>query len=173
MAAFASGIFSHVSSAAQSLAGTGAAPLASPTTADSASATSTASASISANDFLTLLVTEMKNQDPTATTDPNEYINQLVNVNSLEQLIDINQNLSNALGTSGAPSGSNSSQAAATPSAPAIASPSGSLSALSLAAKTASGNLSVPDVRPAAQTLAHSLDGSARAKSIASHVPGA
>ncbi len=45
------------------------------------------SATISANDFLTLLVTEMQNQDPTATTDPNEYINQLVQVNSLEQLI--------------------------------------------------------------------------------------
>jgi flagellar basal-body rod modification protein FlgD len=51
------------------------------------------SANISANDFLTLLVTEMKNQDPTADTDPNEYINQLVQVNSLEQLISINQTL--------------------------------------------------------------------------------
>ncbi len=40
----------------------------------------------------------MKNQDPAANTDPNEYINQLVQVNSLEQLIDINQNLSTALG---------------------------------------------------------------------------
>ncbi len=49
------------------------------------------SATISANDFLTLLVTEMQNQDPTADTDPNEYINQLVQVNSLEQLISINQ----------------------------------------------------------------------------------
>ena len=54
---------------------------------------STDSATISANDFLTLLVTEMKNQDPTANTDPNEYINQLVQVNSLEQLISINQTL--------------------------------------------------------------------------------
>src|SRR5579859_7534031 len=53
---------------------------------------------ISANDFLTLLVTEMKNQDPTAQTDPNEYINQLVQVNSLEQLIQINQELSTAVG---------------------------------------------------------------------------
>ena len=35
----------------------------------------------------------MKNQDPTANTDPNEYINQLVQVNSLEQLISINQTL--------------------------------------------------------------------------------
>jgi flagellar basal-body rod modification protein FlgD len=58
------------------------------------------SATISANDFLTLLVTEMQNQDPTDDTDPNEYIDQLVQVNSLEQLIDINQNLSTALGIS-------------------------------------------------------------------------
>src|SRR5579872_296031 len=64
---------------------------------------STQPSTISANDFLTLLVTEMKNQDPTAQTDPNEYINQLVQVNSLEQLIQINQNLNTALG--GTPTG--------------------------------------------------------------------
>lgn len=57
------------------------------------------SATISASDFLTLLVTEMQNQDPTADTDPNEYIDQLVQVNSLEQLISINQNISTALGS--------------------------------------------------------------------------
>jgi flagellar basal-body rod modification protein FlgD len=51
------------------------------------------SAAITANDFLLLLVTEMKNQDPTANTDPNEYINQLVQVNSLQQLISINETL--------------------------------------------------------------------------------
>ena len=39
----------------------------------------------------------MQNQDPTADTDPNEYINQLVQVNSLEQLIDINQTLTRVL----------------------------------------------------------------------------
>jgi len=50
-------------------------------------------ASIAANDFLTLLVTEMKNQDPTATTDPNQWVNQLVQVNSLQQLISINETL--------------------------------------------------------------------------------
>jgi flagellar basal-body rod modification protein FlgD len=56
---------------------------------------------ITANDFLTLLVTEMKNQDPTNQTDPNQYINQLVQVNSLQQLIEINENLASALGGSG------------------------------------------------------------------------
>lgn len=60
------------------------------------SSSSGSSASIAANDFLTLLVTEMKNQDPTASTDPNEYVNQLVQVNSLQQLISINETLQNA-----------------------------------------------------------------------------
>ena len=50
------------------------------------------SSMITANDFLTLLVTELKNQDPTANTDPNAYVDQLVQVNSLQQLIQINQN---------------------------------------------------------------------------------
>ena len=58
--------------------------------ADSGSSSSGDPATITANDFLTLLVTELQNQDPTADTDPNEYVNQLVNVNSLQQLISIN-----------------------------------------------------------------------------------
>jgi flagellar basal-body rod modification protein FlgD len=57
------------------------------------------SATITANDFLTLLVTELKNQDPTANTDPNAYVNQLVQVNSLQQLIQINQNTNAASAT--------------------------------------------------------------------------
>ena len=40
-------------------------------------------ATITANDFLTLLVTEMKNQDPTAQTDPNQYVNQYDHIDSL------------------------------------------------------------------------------------------
>lgn len=50
-------------------------------------------ATITSNDFLRLLVTEMKNQDPTQPTDPNAYIQQLVGVNSLQQLIAINKDL--------------------------------------------------------------------------------
>lgn len=60
----------------------------------------TDSSMITSSDFLTLLVTEMKNQDPTAPTDPTQYVQQLVGVNSLEQLIDINQDLSGVTGTS-------------------------------------------------------------------------
>jgi flagellar basal-body rod modification protein FlgD len=53
----------------------------------------TGAANITSNDFLTLLVSELKNQDPTQPTDPNAYIQQLVGVNSLQQLIQINQGL--------------------------------------------------------------------------------
>ncbi len=72
------------------------------TSAAQAAATSTTTSSstdgsdISSSDFLTLLVTEMKNQDPTQPTDPNAYIQQLVGVNSLQQLIAINQELGSA-----------------------------------------------------------------------------
>jgi flagellar basal-body rod modification protein FlgD len=69
--------------------------------ADTAAPNSSAtdSSTITSSDFLTLLVTEMKNQDPTAPTDPTQYVQQLVGVNSLEQLIDINQDLSGVAGT--------------------------------------------------------------------------
>lgn len=58
---------------------------------------------ITSNDFLTLLVSELKNQDPTAQTDPNAYIDQLVQVNSLQQLISINQELSSTPNGSSSP----------------------------------------------------------------------
>jgi flagellar basal-body rod modification protein FlgD len=98
-------------------------------------------ATISANDFLTLLVTEMQNQDPTDDTDPNEYIDQLVQVNSLEQLIDINQTLATAMGgSSGAPSGDVST--------PRVSGPQVSGAAAGLAPATPDGAPSV--VHPAA-----------------------
>jgi flagellar basal-body rod modification protein FlgD len=67
------------------------------------SATSTAT--ITANDFLQLLVTELQNQDPTANTDPNEYVDQLVQVNSLQQLIQVNQTMDGGPTLTGASSG--------------------------------------------------------------------
>jgi flagellar basal-body rod modification protein FlgD len=102
------------------------------------------SATISANDFLTLLVTEMKNQDPTANTDPNEYINQLVQVNSLEQLISINQTLttdSTASPSTVAAKAEGVQKAVAGPTMPPIS----------------HGNLSVPANHHAAQRMAESL----------------
>lgn len=127
------------------------------------------SATITANDFLTLLVTEMQNQDPTANTDPNEYINQLVQVNSLEQLININQTLSTALPPASSTTGQAAPQSAAqsgvtglqTPAAAApgkrTAIPQNSPAPVS---PSAFGNLSAPVANPSALRVAHALDGS-------------
>jgi flagellar basal-body rod modification protein FlgD len=102
--AAATGIWTQHPAAALSLSAAQPAPLTGPASGGGggggSGSSSGDSATISANDFLTLLVTEMQNQDPTDDTDPNQYIDQLVQVNSLEQLIDINQNLSTALGIS-------------------------------------------------------------------------
>jgi len=155
------GMLSHSLSSVQSLTGAGAQaqPLAgkvvaSPAAAASSGTSSTSSsdsssATISSNDFLSLLVTEMQNQDPTADTDPNEYINQLVQVNSLEQLISINQNLTTALGS---PSSSSGTTSGASPSVAATAGAS-SLTGPATAtaqAKTSATGQSVTPVTPAA-----------------------
>jgi len=75
------------------------------------------SSDITSDDFLTLLVSELKNQDPTQPTDPNAYITQLAQVNSLQQLISINQGigtLDGAIsGTSSTSSGGSGSGASA------------------------------------------------------------
>ena len=52
---------------------------------------------ITAKDFMTLLVAEMKNQDPTQPSDPTQYVQQLVSVNSLEQLISINSGIASVV----------------------------------------------------------------------------
>jgi flagellar basal-body rod modification protein FlgD len=91
-------------------------------TTPSSSTPAADSSDITADDFLTLLVSELQNQDPTQPTDPNEYITQLAQVNSLQQLISINQGISTldgAVPTSGSSpsSGSNSNAVAAVTSA--------------------------------------------------------
>ena len=188
--AAAAGVLNHAMTAAQALTGKTATPMDSSTTGTSGTGGSSDdsgnSATISANDFLTLLVTEMQNQDPTADTDPNEYINQLVQVNSLEQLIDINQTLSGAVAstptdaadssstpvTETATSGANATQANAHITAHSLTRAEGAApasgqgtntaeagAAQSLTARHLPGNLSVPETNPAGQRVAHALDG--------------
>lgn len=109
----------QVANSAASVAGALARPRTANATQTSASDTSTAGASssdssttITSNDFLTLLVAEMKNQDPTQPTDPNQYISQMVNVNSLQQLIGINQGITTLDTATGATSGTASGSSA-------------------------------------------------------------
>jgi flagellar basal-body rod modification protein FlgD len=188
------GILNHHLTAGQAQTDKSAAPMASGAAAasDASSSSDSSSATISANDFLTLLVTEMQNQDPTATTDPNEYINQLVQVNSLEQLIDINQNLTTALGSSTASSSGSSATSQASgatanatgktasaastqatvaskigvASSAAQTAASGTSAPLASGVKRSAGNLSIPAANPAANRVAHSLDGRSHMQSI-------
>lgn len=51
---------------------------------------------LNGNDFMTLLVAQLKNQDPTQPMDPTQFVTQLVQFNSLEQLIGIKQELAPA-----------------------------------------------------------------------------
>jgi flagellar basal-body rod modification protein FlgD len=119
------------------------------------SASASSSETISANDFLQLLVSEMKNQDPTADTDPNEYINQLVQVNSLEQLISINQDLTptSSSGTSGS---SGSGTGASAQVAGSGAAPSQAVQGI------VTGNLSAPTTSGSASRIASALENAAQ-----------
>ncbi len=168
MATAAMGLWNHHAAASQSAKTTSPMAAASPT--NGASAAGSDSAAISANDFLTLLVTEMKNQDPTANTDPNQYINQLVQVNSLEQLISINQTLSSDPAVSAKPSAHNVGGSDAIASTHVTKSETASAAASLEAnagirethqslAHRAAGNLSIPEPNQSAQRVARSLGG--------------
>lgn len=187
------GVLNHPLTAGPTLTAAGRSPMAASPADSSNDSSSAASAGISANDFLTLLVTELKNQDPTANTDPNQYINQLVSVNSLEQLININQTLTTGLGgaatkpkaslatvpSASSPPGlsgrsaSTLVQPASVPlsssTAPSAASAKASGQA---AARVATGNLSVPPTSSAANSVAHALDGRSQAESRAGGLLG-
>ena len=52
---------------------------------------------VSANDFLTLLVTEMKNQDPTQPMDPSQMVSQLATVSEVGQSVQANSTLASLL----------------------------------------------------------------------------
>jgi flagellar basal-body rod modification protein FlgD len=72
---------------------------------------STPGANLNPNDaesmFMKMLVTELKSQDPTQAMDPMQMVGQMFQMNQLQQLIDINQTLSTALGA--APSAASNS----------------------------------------------------------------
>lgn len=66
------------------------------------------------NTFLTLLVTELKSQDPTAPMDATQMVAQMLSMNQLNQLISINQILQNTFGSYGTvPSSSSANSNAA------------------------------------------------------------
>jgi flagellar basal-body rod modification protein FlgD len=155
--AAAAGILNHSTSSAD-LTGT--------TVKADADSSSSNSASITSSDFLVLLVTELKNQDPTASTDPNAYVNQLISINSLEQLININSTLTSAVGGSSSTTSSVTKASASATANSDTVQPDASSGGSSISgaiqtatSKLAPGNLSVPAANPSAQTVAQALSG--------------
>jgi flagellar basal-body rod modification protein FlgD len=70
------------------------------TSSASTAPASTASASTNSlnyNDFLTLLMAEMKNQDPTQPMDPAQMVSQLATVSEVGQAVQTNTNLASLL----------------------------------------------------------------------------
>jgi flagellar basal-body rod modification protein FlgD len=67
------------------------------TTSTSSSASS---ATVNYDDFLQLLIAQMKNQDPTSPTDMAQYMSQFAQLSSVEQAIQTNAKLDTLLSTS-------------------------------------------------------------------------
>ena len=60
-------------------------------TSSTAAGSSSSTSGINPSDFMTLLVAEIQNQDPTQPMDLTTFMSQLVNLNQLEQVTQINQ----------------------------------------------------------------------------------
>jgi flagellar basal-body rod modification protein FlgD len=69
-------------------------------TAKTSSQSSTASPEVNTNEFLKLLVAQLKNQDPMNPVDNQQFIAQLATFSSLEQLISINAGITKLAGGS-------------------------------------------------------------------------
>jgi flagellar basal-body rod modification protein FlgD len=72
-------------------------PLTGPSTGTGSGSTTSTTATpgdplASESTFLTLLVSQLQNQDPLNPTDSNTFVSQLTSFSQLEQLIDINKN---------------------------------------------------------------------------------
>ena len=70
------------------------------TSSSSSTSSSTATNSLSYNDFLTLLLAEMKNQDPTSPMDATQEVSQLATISEVGQAVQTNTTLSSLLTTS-------------------------------------------------------------------------
>ncbi|MGH9526622.1 MAG: flagellar hook capping FlgD N-terminal domain-containing protein, partial [Terriglobales bacterium] len=66
--------------------------------------------------FLQLLSAQLKNQTPESTLDPNQMMTELVQFNSLDQLISINQDLQQQTSQPPAPTGAAAASGAASTS---------------------------------------------------------
>jgi flagellar basal-body rod modification protein FlgD len=70
------------------------------TGSSSTTSTSGSSSTVGYNDFLQLLIAQMKNQDPTSPTDMSQYMSQFAQMSSVEQAIQTNVKLDTLLSSS-------------------------------------------------------------------------
>ncbi|MDR7040031.1 flagellar basal-body rod modification protein FlgD [Methylobacterium sp. BE186] len=70
------------------------------TTAAAAKAAGTVASKLNADAFLTLFMTQLKNQDPTKPMDSTEYVGQLATLSQVEQATKTNQKLDSLLASS-------------------------------------------------------------------------
>jgi flagellar basal-body rod modification protein FlgD len=66
-------------------------------TATATSAQASATPTLSYNSFLTLLMAELKNQDPTQPMDPSQMVSQLATISEVGQAVQTNSSLSSLL----------------------------------------------------------------------------
>jgi flagellar basal-body rod modification protein FlgD len=66
----------------------------------SAAAGSSSSQLVSEQAFLQLLITQLKNQDPLSPADPTQFVSQLASFSSLEQMTQLNTNMTSVLDNS-------------------------------------------------------------------------
>ena len=69
------------------------------TTTAATTSSSSQSSSMSTEDFLSLLVTQLQNQDPLDPTDTNELLNQMVSFADYQQQLDMSDTLSSISST--------------------------------------------------------------------------
>ena len=91
-----------------------------PQVAATPSSSSTPSPDQTANNaeaaFMSLLVTELKSQDPTSPMDPTQMVGQMLSMNQLNALLAINETLQTAFGTSAPSAASSQTSSSAIPS---------------------------------------------------------
>lgn len=63
--------------------------------------TSTTSTGVNQNEFLTLLVAQLKNQDPMNPTDSAQFMGELAQFSTLQEVIGVHQDLNSLLSASG------------------------------------------------------------------------
>jgi flagellar basal-body rod modification protein FlgD len=64
------------------------------------SSSSSSSSLVSEQAFLQLLITQLQNQDPTNPADPTQFVSQLASFSSLEQMTQLNTNMTSVLDNS-------------------------------------------------------------------------